>query len=81
MRTQVSFLDFDQEQLKVHAGGEYYKAGGAVGDWDAWLRKDDGEKQQQQKQFENYKENKQSQKLTKKDDGGLSNKETTAKNN
>ena len=56
--TRVSVLDFYQEQLKVHARGEHYEAGRAVGDWNAWIRKDDGEKLQQKENHKYKQENK-----------------------
>ena len=47
----ISFVvDFNEEQLEVHAGGERDEARGAVGDRDAWLRQDDGQLSNKYKQ-------------------------------
>ena len=50
MYFQSFVVDFNKEQLEVHAGGERDEARGAVGDRDAWLRQDDGKLSNKYKQ-------------------------------
>ena len=50
MYFQSFVVDFNEEQLEVHAGGERDEARGAVGDRDAWLRQDDGQLSNKYKQ-------------------------------